>query len=394
RGYMQGRSRMAPTAVSQLVEQVAKVVFSLPLAALGLRTGLAQAAAGALLGITIGEALALAYIGIVYLCARPRLSALEQAETGDISSFRTLARQTIRIAVPITIGSTIIPLSGALDAVMITNRLITAGFTREAATSLYGLQSGNALSVVNVVTVLATAICIGLVPLISAARAQNRISDMRRTSSLGLRLASLVGMPSSLGLSMLATPVIALLFYEYPAEEIAITGEILSISAMTILFFTQVQASTGILQGAGWHKIPMISLAVGVLCKAVFNYVLVAIPTVNIFGAPIASLICYGVSMAINVVYIVRVVGMRFDAGGVLVRPGLATAGMGIAVLLITRLLDMSRRWNALVAVVAGGAVYVVLVFAFGALRRDDMDQVPGGARIEKIMIRLGVWNA
>jgi len=385
---------MAPTAVSQLVEQVAKVVFSLPLAAAGLRTGLAQAAAGAVLGITIGEALALLYMVFVYMRTRRRLKALEEGDTGQVSPFRRLARQMVRIAVPITVGSIIVPLSGTLDAIMITDRLMAAGFTREAATSLYGLQSGNALSVVNVVTVLATAISIGLVPLISSARVEKRFGDMRRTSSLGLRLASIIGMPSSIGLSMLATPIIALLFYRYPMDEIIVTGEILALSALTILFFTQVQASTGILQGAGLHKIPMYSLAVGVGFKAFFNYVLVAIPSINIYGAPMSSLICYGVSMGINIYFIARKVGMKLDVAGILVRPGLATAGMGVVVLLMMRLLDMNRRWSALVAVAAGGIVFAVLAFVFGALRREDMDQMPGGAKVEKLMIRLGVWNA
>ena len=53
RGFMQGQQNMVPTATSQLIEQVGKVFISLPLAYLGSRMGLAEGAAGALLGITI-----------------------------------------------------------------------------------------------------------------------------------------------------------------------------------------------------------------------------------------------------------------------------------------------------------------------------------------------------
>ena len=66
RGFMQGQQNMVPTATSQLIEQVGKVFISLPLAYLGSRVGLAEGAAGALLGITIVEALALIYMILGY----------------------------------------------------------------------------------------------------------------------------------------------------------------------------------------------------------------------------------------------------------------------------------------------------------------------------------------
>lgn len=393
RGYMQGRSQMTPTAISQLIEQVAKVVISLRLASIGFERGIGYAAAGALLGITIGEGLAALYMAFEYFRRRRAFAARVAEDETAAPGFLALARQMIRIAVPITIGSIIVPVSGFIDSAMITNRLIAAGFDSETATSLFGLQNGNALSIVNVVTVLATAVCIGLVPYISAARAEGRDGDMRRTCVFGLRLGSLIGMPSAVGMSMLATPIVALLYPDYPAHEIIATGEILSISALTIFFFTQVQATTGILQGAGQQKIPMYSLVIGVFFKAILNYILIAIPSINIYGAPIASLVCYTISMVINAAYITRRLGVKMDLGGILLRPAIATAGMGAAVLLLMQLLDMERRFSALIAVAIGGIVYVALIFAVGAIRREDMDQLPGGGKVEKLMIRVGVWH-
>ncbi len=394
RGYMQGRTRMAPTAVSQLIEQLAKVLISSPLAILGSRYGLAQAAGGALLGITISEGLAMLFMAAVYLFKRHDFAKEESEDLSETSSFRALAMQMLRIAVPITIGSMIVPLSLNIDTAMIKRLLMSVGFSLEDARVRFGALNGPTSSLINVPTVFATAVSIGLVPIIASARVENRKEDMHRTSLLGLRLASLISFPCAIGMSILATPILHLLYQSsLTPEELILTGDVLSLSALTIFFFTQVQATTGILQGAGLQKIPMYSLVLGVLLKIAFNYSLVSIPSINIFGAPIASMICYGTSMIINLIFIVRKTGLKIRWGDVLIRPGAATAGMAVVVLIMMQILDMNRRASTLLAIFAGILVYIALVFALGVLRRDDMGQVPGGRYLERLMRNLGVWR-
>ena len=392
RGFLQGHSNMEPTAVSQMIEQVGKLVFSLPLAIYGLRFGLVWAAAGALLGVSLSELLALAYVFIVYLRGRPAQRALEATQAEPPPRTRTLAWRIIRVAIPITIGSTIVPIAGYIDSAMIPGRLTAAGLGPSAATTLYGMLSGAAYTLINVPTVLATAVCVNLVPAISAARIDGRRTVMENTSMLGLRLGSLIGFPCAVGMSLLAEPIIHLI-YSVPAEEIVITGQILSLSALTILPFTMVQATTGVLQGAGMQKVPMYSLVAGVVCKIILNYILVAIPSLNIYGAPLASLSCYLVSMTITLWYIHVRVGVRLRWGSLLLRPGAATLGMAAAVVLCTAVLDMSRRLNTLVAVAVGVVAYAVLAVALGVIRREDMAHLPGGRKIEALLKKLRLWR-
>lgn len=393
RGYMQGRSQMTPTAISQLIEQVAKLAFSYPLAMLGMRSqGIVYAAVGALAGITIGELLALLYMMVVYAFRRKGYIQNEIADETPPSPGKTLAKRIIMIAIPITIGSMIVPIASFIDTAMIRLRLQAAGFDQDMARSLFGLLSGYAIPMINVPTVLATAICVGLVPAISAARVEKRLDVMHETSTLGLRLASLIGMPCTVGMSMLSTQIIQLI-YRLSPQDLATAGDILSISSLTIVLFIHVQATTGILQGAGMHKIPMYSLVVGVLFKIAINYILVGIPSINIYGAPVASIVCYLVAMLINLVWIVRKLGLKFDVGRIILRPGLATVGMAAVVFVAMRVLDMTMRRNTLITVLAAVAVYIVLIFAFGALKRSDMEQIPGGKRLEKLLVKMRVWR-
>ena len=392
RGYLQGHRRMTPTAVSQIIEQAGKLVVSLPLTYLGARRSLVHAAAGTLVGISISELLALCYVYFMYRREQADVLPLEALQTEPCPSRRSLARKLIFVAIPITLGSMIMPIASYIDSAMIPRRLAVAGFAPQMATKLYGMLTGCAVTLINVPTALATAICIGLVPTISAAHMKNSPEQMNHASMLGLRMGSLIGFPCAAGMSLLSTEIINLL-YRIPADEIAITGRILSLSALTILPFTLVQATTGVLQGVGKQKIPMYSLVAGVACKIVLNFLLVAVPSLNVYGAPVSSMVCYTVSTAVNLWYIGVKLRIRLKWDELLLRPGVATLGMAAAVWGTTQLLDMQRRANTIVAVAIGVIVYFAVALAVGAVRRSDLKQVPGGRKLEKLMLKLRLWR-
>ena len=95
RGFMQGQQNMVPTAISQLIEQVGKVIVALPLAAIGTRTSVAMGAAYALLGITIVEGFALIYMIILYLRQRSVFAAIPQVSEEKPMSVRSTAKRLI-----------------------------------------------------------------------------------------------------------------------------------------------------------------------------------------------------------------------------------------------------------------------------------------------------------
>ena len=393
RGYTQGHRDMRPTAVSQLIEQIAKVGISLPLAIAGAKRGVAYAAAGALLGITAGEGLAMLFM--VLVCGRGRdryhLRAGKSIQECDGISLRI--RNILGIAIPITVGSCIVPLASFIDSVMITQRLETAGIEAGTARSLYGLLSGSVLSIVNVPTVLAAAVCMGLVPMISAARVEKDRQKLAETSELGLKIGSLIGFPCAIGMSMLATSIIRLLYPALPQDEILTAGRILTVSALSILVFTQVQATTGILQGTGHQNIPMISLAIGVVCKIALNYFLLSVPAINIIGAPIASIVCYGVSLGINLLYIVVKIGVPLNVRSLLLKPAAATAAMAAVVYAVNTWVPMPGRLKTVFAVAAGGLVYFLAALALGLIREEEVSALPGFRQIGKVLRRLHLWK-
>lgn len=373
RGFMQGQQDMVPTAVSQLIEQVGKVFLALPLAYLGSRIDIAYGAAGALLGTTIVEAIALVYMVILYYRRNSAFSTLPQANTDTAENPAAIAKQLMSISIPITIGACIVPLSQYIDSVMLVGRLMTSGIVEASAGALYGLFSGTVIRIINIPTALALAVSMSLVPAISSAKALNDQGAVSKQMDLGMRFAFLIGFPCSIGMSVLAEPMMRF-FYQgsIAEEELVIGGQLLSISALTIVLFTVVQATTSVLQGLGKQRIPMYTLVAGVICKIILNYVLIAIPGINIHGAPIASLVCYTVSLVPNMYFMLKHTNARMNWAGWIVRPGIATAAMGLCVFLLRELLPVNRL-TVIVEIAFGVAVYAAAALALKAITKEDL---------------------
>ena len=373
RGFMQGQQNMTPTAISQLIEQVGKVFLALPMAYFGSRMGIAYGAAGALLGTTIVEGVALLYMVILYYRRRATFATLPQIADAAPESSGSIARQLMGISLPITIGACIVPLSQYIDSTMLVERLMSTGMTAENASSVYGLFSGTVIRIINIPTALALAVSMSLVPAISSAKAVNDNEQIIRQTDLGMRFAFLIGLPCSIGMSVLAEPLMRF-FYEgsIVEEELILGGELLTMSGLTIILFTVVQATTSVLQGLGKQRIPMYTLVAGVVCKIVLNYVLIGIPAINIHGAPIASIVCYSVSMLPNIYYMLKYTGSKMNWMGWVVRPGIATAAMGTVVFAMRELLP-GGRLMLLADVAVGVVVFAAVALAVKAITKDDL---------------------
>ena len=373
RGFMQGQQNMTPTAISQLIEQVGKVFLALPMAYFGSKIGIEYGAAGALLGTTIVEGIALVYMVLLYYRKKTTFATLPQLADGAMESRSNIAKQLMSISLPITIGACIVPLSQYIDSTMLVGRLMSTGMAANTAASVYGLFSGTVIRIINIPTALALAVSMSLVPAISSAKAVNDNEQIVRQTDLGMRFAFLIGLPCSIGMSVLAEPLMRF-FYQGSIieDELILGGELLTMSGLTIVLFTVVQATTSVLQGLGKQRIPMYTLVAGVVCKIILNYVLIAIPGINIHGAPIASLVCYTVSMVPNLYYMLKYTNSRMNWIGWIIRPGIATAAMGIVVFAMRELLPTGRLM-LIIEVAVGVVVFAAVALAVKAITKDDI---------------------
>ena len=373
RGFMQGQQNMTPTAISQLIEQVGKVFLALPMAYFGSQRGIEYGAAGALLGTTIVEGIALLYMVILYFRRSAAFAAIPQLCEEPPAASSYVAKQLMTISIPITIGACIVPLSQYIASTMLVGRLMSTGMEAGMASSVYGLFSGTVIRIINIPTALALAVSMSLVPAISSAKAVEDNDAVIRQTDLGMRFAFLIGLPCSIGMSVLSEPLMRFFYQGSIAEEqLILGGELLAMSGLTIILFTVVQATTSVLQGLGKQRIPMYTLLAGVICKIVLNYVLIGTPGIGIHGAPLASLVCYTVSMVPNLYYVLKYTKSRMNWMGWIVRPGIATAAMGIAVFALRELLPFGRLL-LLIEVAVGVVVFAVAALGVKAITKEDL---------------------
>jgi stage V sporulation protein B len=162
RGYCQGFEDMKPTAISQLIEAIAKLALGILFATLGIKKGFSVPIISALavLGITVGTALSLLYL---FFARKKHAVRLVSDNKGKAQGFY---KELLRIALPITIGSAVISLTRIIDMALIMRRLQDIGVSQFKANEIYGAYTTLALPVFSLIPSLITPISMALIPLI------------------------------------------------------------------------------------------------------------------------------------------------------------------------------------------------------------------------------------
>lgn len=383
RGYFQGLQNMTPTALSQIIGQLAKLIAGLSLAALLMPKGPVYAASGALLGVSLSEALSLIYMAVAYRRGARRALPVKSGSLAGKSN-KELLRSLLMLAVPLTVGGAIMPLINTLDAYLVTWCLKLCNYSETQINSMYGVLSGMVVPLANMPTALSLALSASLVPAISRARAKKNGREISRTASLGLKTALLIGLPACVGLILLARPVLELLYSTSGADQTAVqitvqtlhspyhfvfmqmdlAQSLLMIMCPAMLLLTSVQAMTGALQGAGKIYIPIKNLLIGGGVKLIFSAVLISIPAVNILGAPLGTLACYLTAFILDYLQLRRRLRAGVDVN-FLLKPLFASAVMALVLYAFKLIMGASliRPLAAAASVMIGAAVYLGILF-------------------------------
>ena len=449
RGYAQGHGNMTPTAVSQILEAVCKLVIGLGLAYWLVRAGQPShvAAAGAITGVTVGTILALAYMIFNFVSTRMR----EEKDTQDApDSARRILSTLMKIAIPITISSSMVGIVTVIDSALVQGQIqkvlisdpdswalyqqvvdfvpleaardawqqaVSSGAAAEAVSQLYGAVElaaenisrslyGNysgALTIYNLPLSLMAAITASVIAAVSAALARRDRRGAARITGSALRITALLAFPMGVGLFVLGTPIIRLIFPELDAS---VAGPLLSTLGIASIFVCLMLVCNSVLQAHGFINLPVVIMALGGVVKIVTNYNLVAVPTIGISGAPVGNVLCFGLCMVLDLVVIARVIHGRPDYLPLLAKPAAAAGVMGLGAWavygLLSKLLSyeevtqagetiqtLGKTGNGIAvmgAILIAVIIYAVLVVALRAISREDLSLMPKGDKIAKIL--------
>lgn len=392
RGYFQGEQEMLPTAVSQIIEAAGKLVLGLGLAAYAVRCGygLEIAAALAALGLSLGVAISTLYL-VLYKLLRPRERCSPDDASPTPSSFK-LTRRLLAIAVPITLSSTILSLTKLIDMTMILKRLGDLGYTQEQANAIYGSYSTMAVPIYNLPSTFTSAIAMPLVPMLASAIESGERQRERAVISSSLRLTSLISFPAGLGIAVFAEPILELLFPKQ-AEEIEYTAPLLALLGLSVFLSSMISVTNAILQAYKQVRKPIISMAVGTGVKLVLDYILIGLPEVNVYGAPISTFFSVAVVVSMNICYIVQAsgrLGSLMHLFGRAFAASVVSVAVGAAIYYpLTRYVESRAFVLPVILVVV--IAYLVAALKFGAICRDEILLLPGGEKIFGILNKIGL---
>ena len=401
RGYCQGNGNMLPTTVDEVLEVLFKVISGLILASVIMSMGLGKpaASAGAIFGVSIGSVVSLLYM-VVY--KRKNYSILAAPYTGgrayndipedddEVDPALTIVRRIMTIGTPIALGACIMSLLNSMDSKLCMNRLQSAaGFSYYEAKVLYGVY-GKAMTLFNLPAAFITPLTISIVPAISGAFARGHRAEAMKTAEDSMRISAAIALPMGVGLAVMSKPIMDLL---YPNSNAAGPG-LLSIMGIASFFVCLVLMENAVLQASGKERLTMLTLISGGVIKIVVNWFLVAQPGINIYGAPVGTLVSYFLMAAMDFVFLCVTLRqtprmLRIFAGpvGASLLMGLsAWAVYGLAGRFLNTGSYLGLAAAAGLAILVAVVVYLVSVIAMRVITKEDMSLIPGGDKVAKIL--------
>ncbi len=389
RGYFQGRSNMTPTAVSQTIEAVAKVVIGVGLALYILQQYDSDewAPVGAILGVS-----ASAFLGTLYLALyKLRQSRKDRAVTWEAENISASSRELfltlLKFSIPITLGSCFLSVLDMADSAVLMHRLQSAaGFSEETAYFMKGLL-GHARKFFDLPGAFVIPISTSLLPVLSGAVASGDQDSVDHISSISLRVTFLISVPASVGMCLFAEPICGLLLPGNP-EAAAGSAPLLSMLSVSIAFSCSLYTTNAILQAFGRPVMPVVNMAVGGAVKIALSYVLNGMPEVNVMGSAISTVASYFLIMALNFIAI-RQSLPNMDSVVKTVLPILfSSAVMGVVSYGVYWGLCffLPIRAAVLPAIAAAVLSYAVCVVACRAVTYDDVAMLPKGKTLARLL--------
>jgi stage V sporulation protein B len=400
RGFFQGIQKLQGFAITQIVEQLFRVIVGLGLAYFLFGRGLEFSAAGATFGATAGSIMGLIVSFSIYKYIKKREYAelLKQPNINSQESTWHILKQLFIIAIPITIGASIMPTMNSVDLMLVVGRLEQTGVTNAVAADLYGILTGFAVTIVNFPQILTASLQISLVPAITQLfviyKKSNDEIDKKHLSdtvNAGIKTALIIGIPCAIGLVTLAEPVTTLLFSRQ-AESAVIGGKILAILGWDLIFLAVFQATTGILQGIKKQMLPAIHLAIGMIFKVILTYVLVGMPEFGITGAAISTVVAFAVASTLNVWALTREDYLNVNIFKLGIKPMMSGLAMGAFVLLAYNPLNgaLGSKLATVITIAFAALIYGGFIIFTKTLSHDEYDMLPGGRKLRKLAEKLG----
>ncbi len=410
RGYREGLSDVMPSAAASVAEALSRAVFGLGISYAvifwsksaflsGSRVfgkdcatleeaysaALPYAAAGAILAVSISE---LAGLISLIINEKRRKNVTSMPPRGTYRR-RKICLDLIKDIIPIAASALAVNCVSFVDLMTVTRTLsysaainpeyYNAAFGEIFAACggldglpnfMYGSYTGIAMSLFMMIPSFAGMTEKTAAPEIAAAWERKDADALSRKIALQLRAGTLIAAPACFGAAALAEPLMNIL-YRSRAAEVSVCQKSFVILCLGGIFMVLSSAMFGIFQSIGKAHVPLILMTVSVLVKLLLNPVLISIPRLNISGAALSSVIGYFIMTVGSAVKMRKSLPRSVNLTASVFPIVLCGIGCGFSAHLVYGILrgKLSTILNCVISVLAGAAVYFILLIIVGVIR-------------------------
>jgi len=393
RGFFQGHQSMGPSAVSQVVEQIVRIAFTLAGAYIVinfLNGSIVTAVSVATFAAFVGAIGSLVVLFWYWYKRKPHLDQLLQHDKGEAEvSLSEIYKEILVYAAPFVFVGIANPLFQAIDQVTFSRAMQDIGHSYKAAEAAFSILNFESHKIVIIPVSLATGFSLALVPSITKAFVEGDRKALKLQLNQTFQVLLFLTLPAAIGLSLLAEPIYTV-FYEH--KELGY--EVLKAYAPVGILFSLFLVTSSILQGINEQRWTVLSLLVGLLIKLSLN-----IPLITMFetkGAVYSTALGYIGAILIQLFVIKSYAKYPFlfvwrRSLLIVIFAGIMWAGTeGVYQLLLLFLTPVSK-FQSLVIIFVCAAIGAVIYFYLG-LKSGLVNRLFGD-RVDRIKRKLRLTN-
>ncbi|HLR59428.1 MAG TPA: polysaccharide biosynthesis protein [Pseudogracilibacillus sp.] len=310
RGFFQGNQSMGPTAVSQVVEQVVRIIFVLGSAFIVIKIyngAIATAVGFATFAAFVGAIASLAVLMTYWIKRKDyTMTKVDAQIVKEEIPIKDLILELFSYAGPFILVSVAIPLYQNVDTFTFNKAMasIGQGNISEAAFAAINLY-GHKLVIIPVT--LATGISMTVIPVLTQSFTNNDYFNLKKQINQTLQIVFVVVVPAVVGLAVLSYEAYGSI---YGLENIELTSYLLAWYAPVALLFALYSVSAAILQGINQQNFAVVGLLIGFTVKIVLNTLM--IQQFGAIGSILTTMLAVLVALTINLVRIKSAIGFSY----------------------------------------------------------------------------------
>lgn len=391
RGFMQGFEFMAPSALSQFVEQVVRVAYML-----GMTYWMMIAGHGNWVDATAQSTFAAfwgalaAIVVLVISMMRRRAFFSEQAKTqvpSEPINTMSLMGKMVRQSIPVILAGSAIAIAQLMDQYTFANVMKRfTDFSDLAITNMFAQFAVNSNKLVMLAVSLAVGMAETTLPMLARAREIGSRENIANQIQFAFKLLSFVLVPASLGMAAVAKPLYLLFYTTNDAHNGILVLQYASFTALVLGAYMVVLA---IYQGLNQLRYTVKLLAIILGIKLVTQ--VPAILLLDGMGPLFSTMVAFAAGLwfalrRITKEYKINWHNFAYSLSTIIFWSLVMYVVAALLTALLGAVLPSGKIWQLLILMIAGGVG--AMIYAVAALKTDLAKDVLG-ARVERLAAKL-----